>query len=55
MGTRMLRTNILQPPTQEDTFINPRYDALEELTKNEEMFWELRKCMYLVNFTDGWS
>jgi DNA mismatch repair protein MSH4 len=55
MGTRMLRTNILQPPTQEDTFINPRYDALEELTKNEEMFWDLRKCMYCVNFMDGWS
>lgn len=43
MGTRMLRTSILQPPTQPDSFIIPRYDALEELTVNEEMFREIRK------------
>lgn len=43
MGSRMLRSNILQPPTRSDSFINPRYDALEELTTNEEMFREIRK------------
>ena len=43
MGSRMLRSNILQPPTRPDSFINPRYDALEELTTNEEMFHEIRK------------
>ncbi|PFH62227.1 hypothetical protein XA68_14506 [Ophiocordyceps unilateralis] len=41
MGARMLRSNILQPPTPRDSFITPRYDALEELTTNEEMFREL--------------
>ncbi|EFY89350.1 DNA-binding domain of DNA mismatch repair MUTS family [Metarhizium acridum CQMa 102] len=38
MGSRMLRNNILQPPTKYDTFIKPRYEALEELTSEEEMF-----------------
>lgn len=42
MGSRMLRTNILQPPTQYDKFIKPRYEALDELTTNEEMFREIR-------------
>ncbi|KAF4589678.1 hypothetical protein GQ602_003567 [Ophiocordyceps camponoti-floridani] len=41
MGARMLRSNILQPPTLPDSFIVPRYEALEELTTNEEMFREL--------------
>lgn len=45
MGSRMLRSNILQPPTRQDTFIAPRYDALEELTTKEEMFREIRKGM----------
>lgn len=43
MGTRMLRSNILQPPTRQSTFITPRYEALEELTTNAEMFLEIRK------------
>ncbi|KAF7558757.1 hypothetical protein G7046_g5408 [Stylonectria norvegica] len=47
MGSRMLRSNILQPPTRQDSFINPRYDALEELTTNEEMFLEIRKALKL--------
>jgi DNA mismatch repair protein MSH4 len=42
MGTRMLRANILQPFTQPDD-IQPRYDALEELSTNEDMFHEVRK------------
>lgn len=43
MGSRMLRNNILQPPTKYDQFIGPRYDALEELTGAEEMFHLIRK------------
>lgn len=43
MGSRMLRSNMLQPPTRPDLFITPRYDALDELTTNEEMFLEIRK------------
>ncbi|KAK7427073.1 MutS protein msh4 [Neonectria magnoliae] len=49
MGSRMLRSNILQPPTREEAFINPRYDALEELTTNEEMFCEIRKALKLFH------
>ncbi|CAM1511954.1 Fc.00g094670.m01.CDS01 [Cosmosporella sp. VM-42] len=49
MGSRMLRSNILQPPTRPDSFINPRYDALEELTSNEEMFRETRKALKLFH------
>ncbi|KAG6040892.1 hypothetical protein E4U41_006740 [Claviceps citrina] len=42
MGSRMLRSNILQPPTQYETFIAPRYDAVEELTTEEETFHGVR-------------
>ncbi|KAF5002230.1 hypothetical protein FGRMN_536 [Fusarium graminum] len=49
MGSRMLRSNILQPPTRPDLFILPRYDALEELTTNEEMFLEIRKVLKLFH------
>lgn len=43
MGSRMLRNNIIQPPTKYDTFIGPRFEALEELTGAEEMFHATRK------------
>ncbi|KAF5677578.1 dna mismatch repair msh4 [Fusarium heterosporum] len=49
MGSRMLRSNILQPSTRPDLFILPRYDALEELTTNEEMFLEIRKVLKLFH------
>ncbi|KAH6958164.1 muts domain V-domain-containing protein [Fusarium avenaceum] len=49
MGSRMLRSNILQPPTRPDLFIVPRYDALEELTTNEEIFLEIRKALKLFH------
>lgn len=51
MGARMLRSCILQPPTQTDTFITPRHDALEELVSNEEMFFATRKA--LKSFSDA--
>lgn len=44
MGSRMLRSNILQPPTNQENFIIPRYEALAELTSNEEMFRGIRQC-----------
>lgn len=43
MGNRMLRSNILQPPTRAQSFILPRYDALEELLLGEEMFHDIRR------------
>jgi DNA mismatch repair protein MSH4 len=42
MGARMLRSNILQPSTDADT-IQARYDAVEELTTKEEMFFATRQ------------
>jgi DNA mismatch repair protein MSH4 len=42
MGTRMLRSNILQPSTQVEHTLNPRFDALDELTGKENMFFEIR-------------
>lgn len=44
MGSRMLRANILQPYTKTED-IEPRYDALAELSTNEDMFHEVRKGM----------
>lgn len=45
MGSRMLRSNILQPSTQVEGVLNPRYDALEELCTKEDMFFEVRKAL----------
>ena len=41
MGPRLLRSNILQPLLASNT-LNLRYDALEELTTKEEMFFATR-------------
>lgn len=43
MGARILRSNILQPSTQVQHMLVPRYDALDELTIKEDMFFEIRK------------
>ncbi|KAI1134479.1 DNA mismatch repair protein-like protein MutS [Hypoxylon sp. FL0543] len=45
MGSRMLRSNILQPSCQVDSTLVPRYDALDELTVKEDMFFEIRKAL----------
>ncbi|KAI1208023.1 DNA mismatch repair protein-like protein MutS [Annulohypoxylon truncatum] len=45
MGSRMLRSNILQPSCQVDNTLAPRYDALDELTAKEDMFFEIRKAL----------
>ncbi|KAJ4854978.1 mutS domain V domain-containing protein [Trichoderma breve] len=49
MGSRVLRNNMLQPPTDFDGFIKTRYDALEEMVTNEEMFHEIRKALKLFH------
>lgn len=41
MGPRLLRSNMLQPLTDEDV-LNRRYDAVEELASKEEMFFSIR-------------
>lgn len=43
MGSRMLRSNIIQPSTQVESTLVPRYDALEELMMKEDMFFDIRK------------
>ncbi|ETS87201.1 hypothetical protein PFICI_01029 [Pestalotiopsis fici W106-1] len=42
MGARMLRSNVLQPSTQIQQTLKPRYDALDELTIKEDMFFGIR-------------
>jgi DNA mismatch repair protein MSH4 len=42
MGSRLLMSNILQPCTNEST-LGMRFDAVEELTANEEMFYTIRQ------------
>ncbi|KAF2266399.1 hypothetical protein CC78DRAFT_559437 [Lojkania enalia] len=49
MGSRLLRSNVLQPLTDPET-LNTRYDALEELSTKEEMFFATRAA--LKNFPD---
>ncbi|KAI4126757.1 MAG: hypothetical protein LQ347_004842 [Umbilicaria vellea] len=44
MGSRLLRSNILQPLTETDV-IRKRYDALEELTTKEDMFFASRQAL----------
>ncbi|KAF2419048.1 DNA mismatch repair protein MutS [Tothia fuscella] len=44
MGARLLRSNILQPCTNEVT-ITTRYDAVEELTTKEDMFFAVRQAL----------
>jgi len=44
MGGRLLRSNILQPITGAD-ILNSRYDAVEELSTKEEMFFGVRKAL----------
>ncbi|OTB13611.1 hypothetical protein K445DRAFT_368435 [Daldinia sp. EC12] len=51
MGSRMLRSNILQPSCQVENTLIPRFDALDELTVKEDMFFEIRKA--LKGFVDG--
>lgn len=49
MGQRLLRSNILQPLTDRET-LHIRYDALEELTTKEDMFYGVRAGRGPVRF-----
>ncbi|KAH6671073.1 DNA mismatch repair protein-like protein muts [Halenospora varia] len=42
MGSRFLRSNILQPSTQPQV-LSPRYEAVEELSSNDDMFYQTRQ------------
>jgi DNA mismatch repair protein MSH4 len=42
MGSRMLRSNILQPSTEQER-IEAWYDAVEELSSKEELFFGIRQ------------
>ena len=42
MGARLLRNNILQPLTDTEV-LSGRYDALDELTTKEDMFFATRQ------------
>jgi DNA mismatch repair protein MSH4 len=50
MGRRMLRSNLLQPSTQVEGVLLPRYDAVDELCTKEDMFFEARNA--LKGFSD---
>ena len=42
MGSRLLRSSILQPSTQADVLAQ-RYDAVDELSNKEDMFLQIRQ------------
>ncbi|TAQ88758.1 hypothetical protein B7494_g2910 [Chlorociboria aeruginascens] len=44
MGSRLLRSNILQPSTQPDV-LTQRYDAVQEFTEKEDMFVQTRQAL----------
>ncbi|KAK3197092.1 hypothetical protein GRF29_1536g554834 [Pseudopithomyces chartarum] len=50
MGSRLLRSNVLQPLTDVDT-LNKRYDAVNELQTKEDLFYSTRTA--LKNFLDA--
>lgn len=45
MGSRLLRSNILQPSTDAEK-LSARYDAVEELSTKEEMFYSVRQGLF---------
>ena len=51
MGSRLLRSNILQPLTDSET-LRQRYDALEELTTNEDMFFAVQASLKKIPDAD---
>lgn len=42
MGSRLLRSSILQPSTQAEV-LTQRYDAVEEISNREDMFFQIRQ------------
>ena len=49
MGSRLLRSNILQPSTEPGK-LTGRYDAVDELSTKEEMFYSVRQGLA----TESW-
>ncbi len=49
MGARLLRANILQPSTEEPK-LTGRYEAVEDLSTKEEMFFSVRKGAYKMHY-----
>ncbi|TGO42645.1 hypothetical protein BHYA_0006g00470 [Botrytis hyacinthi] len=47
MGSRLLRSNILQPSTR-STLLAARYDALAELSENDDMSLQTRQALKLI-------
>ncbi|KAK1468033.1 MutS domain V [Colletotrichum cuscutae] len=45
MGGRVLRSNLLQPSTLKESYLEPRFAALEELLANQDMFAEVRTAL----------
>lgn len=47
MGARVLKSSVLQPSTSA-TYLTKRYDALEELTTREDVFFAVRQGMTII-------
>ncbi|KAG9991175.1 hypothetical protein KCU78_g19768, partial [Aureobasidium melanogenum] len=47
MGSRLLRSNVLQPLTDQQT-LETRYDALQELSSKEDMFFATRAALKTI-------
>jgi DNA mismatch repair protein MSH4 len=50
MGSRLLRSHILQPSTQADVLIQ-RYEAVEEFTFKEDMFYQTRQGEIFIAYS----
>jgi DNA mismatch repair protein MSH4 len=46
MGSRLLRSSILQPSIQAEV-LTQRYDAVEEMSNREDMFFQIRQGLSL--------
>lgn len=49
MGSRLLRSSILQPSTQAEV-LTQRYDAVEEISNREDMFFQIRQGLSPLTF-----
>ena len=49
MGSRLLRSSILQPTTDEDVLLQ-RHEAVAELTTKEDMFSQIRHGQTFLDF-----
>lgn len=45
MGARLLRSNILQPSTEE-SLLKLRYEAVQELSTKEDMFFQTKQGLH---------